>query len=166
MNLSKLSWIKNVKHKGNNKVWAYDNPDDMVIPEAKIFRLNWRDAKNIGNAEKPHKSDLMLLLQKAKVTHVVEFIDDEVYGDDSNEWGIYRIVKALWIPPEGFDWETLPHQQKFFGFDYVVGDGAAHDLSAANRMQQFHQYWDAKGGLEAFQHHIENLLLEISSASE
>ena len=138
----------------------------MVIPEAKIFRLNWRDAKSIDNAAKPHKSDLMLLLQKAKVTHVIEFVDGEAYNYDSNEWGIYRIVKALWMPPKGFAWEALPHQRELFGFNYVVGDGAAHDLAAENKMQQFHQYWDDKVGLEAFQHHTENLLLEISSTSE
>ena len=45
MDLSKLSWIKNVKHQGSDNLWAYDKPNYMVIPEAKIFRLNWRDAK-------------------------------------------------------------------------------------------------------------------------
>lgn len=163
MNLSKLSWIKNVKHQGNDRTWAYNSPDAMAIPEAKIFRLNWRDTSRKDNAKKPNKSDLMLLLQKAKVTHVVEFIDDEVYDNNSNEWGIYRIVKTLWMPPKSFDWETLPHQRKFFGFDYVVGDGVAHDLSTDNRMQQFHRYWNERDGLEAFQRHVGSLLSEISS---
>ncbi len=74
MDLSKLKWIKNVKHKGDDKLWAYDKCEKMPIPEAKIFRLNWRDHSNKDNAKKPSKGDLMLLLQKAKVTHLVEFL--------------------------------------------------------------------------------------------
>lgn len=166
MDLSNLKWIKNVKHKGNDKLWAYDKTNDMEIPEARIFRLNWRDLKDKDNAGKPQTGELMLLLQKAKVTHVVKFVDDQVYGNDSDEWGIHRIVKALWIPPESLNWEQLPHQEKFFGFSYVVADGAAHDLASENKMQQFHQYWDEKGGLEAFQHHVKKILLEISSTAD
>lgn len=62
------------------------------------------------------------------------------------------------MPPKGFSWSNLPHQREFFGFDYVVGDGAAHDLSADGRMHQFHQHWDEKGGLEAFQEHVANTI--------
>ena len=166
MNLSKLKWIKNVKHKGDDKLWAYDKPREMPIPEAKIFRLNWRDYSNADNAKKPKKGDLMLLLQKAKVTHLVEFLDGEVYGEGSGDWSIYRVVKVLWMPHEDADWDKLRHQREFFGFDYVVGDGAAHDLSTENQMQQFHQYWDAKGGLAAFQNHVGNLISEMPSTTE
>lgn len=166
MDLSRLKWIKNVKHTGNDKLWAYDKPKEMSIPEAKLFKLNWRDHSGKDNATKPRKGDLMLLLQKAKVTHLVEFIDDELYGEGSSEWDIYRVVKALWMPPEGSDWDQLCHQRDFFGFDYVVGDGAAHDLSAENQMQQFHQYWDSKGGLAEFQNHVGNLISEAPSTSE
>ncbi|MEH2136557.1 hypothetical protein [Nostoc sp.] len=162
MDLSKLSWIKNVKHKDSDKPWAYER-SVMQIPEARIFCLNWRDPKDKTNAEKPLKDDLMLLLQKAKVTHLVEFVDNKVYGNNSSEWGIYRVVKALWMPPENVDWEKLPHQKDFFGFDYVVGDGAAHNLAEENKMHQFHQYWDKQGGLKAFQKQLENRLTEISS---
>ncbi|WP_431657890.1 hypothetical protein [Pantanalinema rosaneae] len=166
MDLSKLRWIKNVKHKGDDKLWAYDKLSEMPIPEAKIFRLAWRDSSNKGNAKKPKKGDLMLLLQKAKVTHLVEFLDDELYKSDSDEWCIYRVVKALWMPPEDFDWDKLRHQRDFFGSDYIVGDGAAHDLAAENQMLQFHQYWDVRGGLVAFQNHVGNLIHEMSSTTE
>lgn len=163
MDLSNLKWIKNVKHQDKDKEWAYNEPDAMVIPEARIFRLNWRDPKkDRTNAEKPRKGELMLLLQKVRITHVVEFLDDQVYENDPDQWGIYRIVKALWMPPQNFDWENLPHQQRFFGFDHVVGDGTAHNLADANKMHQFHQYWDKQGGLEAFQNHVGNLFTEIS----
>ncbi|MEH2440477.1 hypothetical protein [Nostoc sp.] len=156
MDLSKLSWIKNVKHQGKDKPWAYERPF-MQIPEARIFCLNWRwpDPKDKTHAQKPLKDDLMLLLQKAKVTHLVEFVDNEVYRNDSREWGTYMVVKALWMPPENLDWKKLPHQKDFFGFDYVVGDGAAHNLAEENKMHQFHQYWDKQGGLKAFQNQLD-----------
>lgn len=164
MNFSNLKWVKNVKPQNNDQSWAYKYVD-MSIPEAKIFCLNWRTRKDKANAEKPRKGELMLLLQNATVTHLVEFIDSDIYENASNEWGIYRVAKVLWMPPPGFNWSELPHQQEFFGFDYVVGDGAAHDLSADGKMPQFHRHWDKKGGLEAFQKHLSNLLTEISSLS-
>ena len=160
MNLDKLKWIKNVRHQGNDKKWAYDNTAEMPVPEVKIFRLNWRN--NIANAEKPQKGELMLLLQNTKVTHVVEFIDEKVYEKSSKEWGTSRVVRALWMPPHNFDWEKLPHQQEIFGFKHIVMDGAAHDLGAINNMPQFHQYWDEKGGLEAFCNHLNTKLAELS----
>ena len=67
---------------------------------------------------------------------------------------------------EGSDWDQLRHQRDFFGFDYVVGDGATHDLSAENQMQQFHQHWDSKGGLAVFQSHVGNLISEVPSTIE
>ena len=161
MDLTQLKWIKNVKHKGDDRYWAYE-PKYMSIPEAKIFCLNWRSHKDKDNAQKPCKGDLMLLLQKAKVTHIVEFLDNDIYGGDRDEWGIYRIVKALWIPPEKFAWENLPHQREFFGFNYVVGDGHAHSLADSNKMRQFHEHWDLQGGLQAFQNHVHDILRKIS----
>lgn len=166
MDLSRLKWIKNVKHKGDDKLWAYNKLSDMEIPEAKIFQLYWRDSSHKDNAGKPKKGDLMLLLQKARVTHLVEFLDDELYGVDSGEWRIYRVVKALWMPPKDSDWNKLRHQRDFFGSDYVVGDGAAHDLAAENQMQQFHQYWDARGGLTAFQDHVAKLINDTPSITK
>lgn len=71
IDLSVLKWLKNVRR---DQSWAY-RLDEMVILEAKIFRLTWR---NKVNASKPQKGQQMLLLQKAKVTHVVEFIDKKL----------------------------------------------------------------------------------------
>ena len=90
MNISKLKWIKNVKHQDNHQYWAY-LPETMQIVEAKIFCLNLRDIKQKSNAQKPSKGDLMILLQRAKVTHIVEFLDDEVYDNSLDEWSIYRV---------------------------------------------------------------------------
>jgi hypothetical protein len=163
MNLSQLKWIKNVRHKGNDKNWAYDKTNEMPIPEAKIFRLHWRSSED--NAQQPHKGSQMLLLQRATVTHVVEFLDDKVYKNNNSEWGVYRIVQAVWMPPEKFVWENLPHQREFFGFDYVVGDGQAHSLTSASRMTQFHKHWDSLGGLSAFQKNVDAVFTKINQTS-
>lgn len=160
MHISRLGWIKNVKHKGDEKDWAYDKLNEMSIPEAKIFRLHWRSGED--NAQQPHKGSQMLLLQRATVTHVVEFLDDQVYKNNNSEWGIYRIVQAIWMPPEKFMWENLPHQREFFGFDYVVGDGQAHSLTSASRMPQFQKHWDSLGGLSAFQKHVDVIFTKIT----
>jgi hypothetical protein len=166
MDLSQLKWIKNVNYQNKNKHWAYNKLDEMSIPEAKIFCLNWQGYKDKLNAQQPFKGDLMLLLQRAKVTHVVEFLDDEVYENDQPEWGIYRIVKALWMPPKNLDWKKFPHQRFVFGFNHLVGDGKAHCLASANKMPQFHQYWDHEGGLSTFQKHLDKILSEIILTSE
>lgn len=74
MDLSKLKWVKNVRP---DQGWAYDKINEKPIPEAKIFRLHWCNDKD--NAQKPQKGDLIALVQLAKVTHIVELLDDTVY---------------------------------------------------------------------------------------
>lgn len=159
MDLSELKWLKNVKpeHPG----WAYDKVDEMPIPEARIFRLHWRGYNHKSNAEQPVKGDLILLNQRAKVTHVVEFLDNEVYENSEKEWSVYRVVKAVWMPPNGFDWRNLPHQKEILGIENLPQDGNAHNLSQPERMSQFNQYWKDLGGLQGFQEHLGKVLTEI-----
>lgn len=157
MDLSQLKWLKNVKP---DQGWAYDKLNEMPVPEAKIFRLNWRRDKD--NAQQPLKGDLMALVQSAKVTHIVELLDDVVYGNAEQEWGIYRVVQAVWMPPEGFDWWNLPHQKEIFGIEDLPPDGAAHDLSRTDRMYQFNQHWQDREGLKSFQQHLVAILNGIS----
>jgi hypothetical protein len=159
MDLSRLKLLKNVKP---DQGWAYDKLSEMPIPEAKIFRLHWRSQADEINAQQPLKDDLMALVQLARVTHVVELLDDVVYKNSEKEWGIYRVVKAVWMPPEQFDWWTLPHQRKIFGIEDLPPDGAAHDLSRADRMYQLNQNWQDLGGLQGFQQHLGNILAQIS----
>ncbi|MBE9013217.1 hypothetical protein IQ250_23755 [Pseudanabaenaceae cyanobacterium LEGE 13415] len=158
MDLSSLKWLKNVKpHQG----WAYCCINEMPIPEARIFRLHWR-----SNTDKsihvPQKGDLMVLVQSAKATHIVELLDNVVYGNSEEEWSSYRIVKAIWMPPTGFDWSNLPHQKEAFGVDYLPPDGYVHNLSRTDQMFQFNQYWQPLGGLESFQNHLKKVLSSIS----
>jgi hypothetical protein len=165
IDISKVRWVKNVKHQGGDKDWAYNEIHKMCIPEAKIFRLYWKSCKDRYNAQQPYKGDQMLLLQCATVTHVVEFLDKKVYGNLESDWGAYRIVQAVWMPPEGFVWENLPHQRELFGFDYVVGDGQAHSLTSASRMPQFQKHWNSLGGLSAFQKHVDAVFTKINQTS-
>jgi hypothetical protein len=75
IDLSKFKWTKNVKW---DEDWAYEphrgRPGSMAIPEARIFCLEWK-LNSQENAKKPHKGELILLHQRAKVTHIAEFLD-------------------------------------------------------------------------------------------
>jgi len=161
MNLSRLKWTKNIKPSHG---WAYKpergTPIAMEFPEAKIFGLTWRSDKD--NASKPEKGDLILLHQYAKVTHIAEFLDNDLYDTGDTNWGIYRVVKAVWIPPLSKDWATLPHQNEIFGFDVFIMDGLAHHLDTPGQMSKFHEHWSSQGGLEAFQKHLAEQLTKIS----
>jgi hypothetical protein len=160
MDLSKLKWLKNVRA---DQGWAYDKFDEMPIKEAKIFRLNWRSQNDRDNVKAPGKGDLIALVQWARVTHVVELLDDVVYEKNvEQKWGIWRIVKAVWMPPEGFDWWNLKHQKEIFGVEDLPPDGLVHDLSRDDRMPQFNQYWKDKEGLPGFQRRLDEILTQIS----
>ncbi len=157
MDLSQLKWLKNVKP---DQGWAYDKPNEMPVPEARIFRLNWRKGK--ANAQQPLKGNLIALVQSARVTHIVELIDDVVYGNAEEEWGIYRIVRVVWMPSEEFDWWSLPHQREIFGIEDLPPDGAVHSLSRTEQMPQFNQHWEKLGGLQGFQENLDEILRRIS----
>lgn len=163
MNLSRLKWTKNIKpYQG----WAY-NPEHgtpaMELPEAKIFGLTWKNIYE-ENASKPKQGDLILLHQHAKVTHIAEFLDNKLYKKTSElGWGIYRVVQAVWIPPLGKDWVTLPHQDEMFGFKVAIYKGLAYSLlETPDKMPKFHEHWGSRGGLEAFQNHLATELATIS----
>jgi hypothetical protein len=161
IDLSKLKWLKNIKDP-SPKIWAYDKLDEMPISEARIFRLHWRDQKYKDNAQRPLKGDLVALVQLAKVTHIVEMLEDGdmVYGNTEKKWSIYRIVKAIWMPPEGFDWRNLPHQKDIFGIKNLPQDGQVHEIPT-NAMYSS-EHWKEVGGLQGFQQNFSKLLTEIS----
>ncbi|MBY5281404.1 hypothetical protein F2Y95_06395 [Aphanizomenon flos-aquae CCAP 1446/1C] len=142
--------------------WAYDNRDEMAIPEAQIFRLHWRTRGDEDNAQRPLKYEQIVLVQSARVTHIVELLDDVVYENPEREWSIYRIVKAVWMPPERLlDWSNLPHQEDVFGIKTLPADGLVHDLRT-NGMKKFNEYWNNREGLQGFQRHLETIISQIS----
>jgi hypothetical protein len=81
MDLSQLKWLKNVKP---DEGWAY-NIHEMPIREARIFCLHWRTQDHKDNAQQPLKGDLIALVQSARVTHIVELLDDVVYESTEKE---------------------------------------------------------------------------------
>lgn len=163
MDLSQLKWLKNVKHQKSDKLWAYNEPEEMQIPEAKIFCLHWRGSSDQADAQKPLKGDLIALVQRAKVSHIVEVLDNGVYknAEAEKEWGIYyRVVKAVWMPPEGLDWYGLPRQEVAFGVKDLPPDGHIHEIPTDGMRES--QLWKNLGGLEDFQKRLSERLTQIS----
>ena len=157
MDLSQLKWLKNVKP---DQGWAYDKLNEMPIPEAKIFRLHWRSQDDKANAQQPLKGDLIALVQLARGTHIVEMLDNVVYENAQKEWGIYRVVQVVWMPPEGIDWSNLPHQKEIFGVEHLPQNGLVHRIPTDGMFQS--QFWKNLEGLPGFQRHLSNLLTPIS----
>lgn len=157
MDLSKLKWLKNVKP---DQGWAYDKPNEMPIIEARIFCLHWRRQEDKANAQQPLKGELVALVQQARVTHIVELVDDVVYENAEKEWDIYRVVKAVWMPPEKFDWWKLPHQKEVFGVEHLPQNGLVHKVPTDGMLQS--QHWKDLEGLQGFQQHLDKILTQIS----
>ena len=156
MDLSRLKWFKNVKDHVHD--WAYEKLDEMPIPEARIFRLHWRSQADKDNAQRPLKGDLVLLVQKAMGTHIVEMLDDVVYENAEKEWHIYRIVQVVWMPPEKVDWRDLPHQREIFGVEHLPQNGLLHRVPTDRMLQS--EFWIDLGGLPRFQQHLSRLLVQ------
>lgn len=120
MNLNSLKWTKNVNR--DDGKWAY-SPQE--INSNLIFCLHWKPQSR-NNAQKPQEKDLVILRQKARVTHVVEFLNNEIYdGDGHNDW-IYRLVKVIWIADV---WSEPPLQTKVFGCKLNLQGGDVMELT-------------------------------------
>ncbi len=156
MDFSKVKWLKNITP---GPGWAYQSTTDIQMPEAKIFQLSWK-LKSDPSLSAPQKGDLMTLVQHARMTHIVEVLDNTVYGN-GDEWASYRVVQAVWMPSTDLDWNSLPHQRKIFGVEHLPQDGFAHSLDQPDRMERFNQYWGDKDGLEGFQKRLAHVIIDI-----
>jgi GUN4-like/TIR domain len=136
---AKIRFIKNVK---DPERWAY-SLDRMEQPASKAFELMWRTGSHGANL--PKVGDLMILHQRAKVTHVVEFLDKPIRQPDS---GFFRWVRAVWIAEQ--DWNQLPHQKDILGFNPNYADGNTHSFNSPN----FSTFQAAWSSLDKFQKHI------------
>lgn len=136
---AKILFIKNVK---DPQRWAY-SLERMGKPESRAFELMWRSGSHGVNL--PQSGDLMVLHQRAKVTHVVEFLDNQVRQTDS---GFFRWVRAVWLAEQ--DWNQLPHQKDVLGFSPNYADGNTHSLNSPN----FSTFREAWSSLEEFQKYI------------
>lgn len=147
MNLTQLKWTKNIKREDGE--WAYPRQDNIHL--LTDFKLHWKpdSYKNSTNAE---KGDLAILRQKAKVTHIVKFIDNDQPKEDpeqDNNW-IYRWVKVIWMPDTD-NWDTLPHQNDVFDCSLNLQGGK---LTKLENIQNLTEKWDTKGGITSFQQYI------------
>jgi hypothetical protein len=172
MNLSRLKWVKVVTPpKDWRSYWAYCRKEIEKIGEEDpiinahngltIFPLGFKSV----HASDPDGCDLILLTQHAKITHIVEVLDDKPYEKGFHEKGswFHRYVKIVWWKPE-MNWEDSPHRD-ILGFDLSVFDGNPHLFTS---FKSFREKWGdgdtPKGsrcsdrGLEAFQQHLSVIL--------
>jgi hypothetical protein len=115
--------------------------------ESRVFELFWLLTSK--GAKSASKGDLMLLNQHAKITHVVEMLDDNVRKSQA---GYFRWVRVVWMPEEP-DWSQLPHQRDVIGFEPpTIGGGTAYLFA---NLSKFQAVWTS---LEAFQQHVFQVL--------
>lgn len=162
MELSRLKWIKVVRPPhGWSTQWAYsqaeletmNNPTNPVINRNGLvaFPLGFRTDK----ARLPLAGDLIALTQHAKITHIVEFLDEE--ADEDGGW-FNRYVKVIWWKPET-EWKALPHQKVVLGTDVTPMQGIPYLFTA---FESFKNKWgDDPEGMKAFQEHLAEKLGEI-----
>lgn len=149
---SKILFIKNVKDPSWR--WAY-RLEGVKHDREPVFELMWRSGAH--GVSLPKAGDLMILHQQAKVTHVIEFLDDEVRKTD---FGCLRWVKVAWMPRQQ-DWYKLPHQEKVLGFSPRYADGTTHALQSRN-FKAFKDAWQED--LSGFQTHFIKRLQEIDES--
>ena len=149
MNLNQLKWTKNIVREDGE--WAYSYKDG--IRTSSDFKLHWIPSSE-ANATKPEKGDIAILRQKARVTHVVEFVDNNVPQADleqNNEW-IYRLAKAIWMADV---WNEPPHQNLIFDCSLNLQGG---NIMRLENIENIKQRWKSEDGLANFQHHIKQKL--------
>lgn len=145
MNLDHLKSIKYVNDQGNQP-WAYEN-----WKRGDVFPLNWK-ANQIDNAAKVQCGDLMLLLQKGLVTHLVEVTDDKPRKTD-DEWGVVRQVKVLWVVADFKHKNDIPRQRDLFG--YSPQGYAGGRVKSLENFKDILPRWHS---LDAFRRHVAELL--------
>ncbi len=101
IDLNGLKWTKNIKP--HHIPWAY--PD---IKTEDNFLLNWKTEQET-NARKAKTNDLIILIQRARITHIVKVMDDILYQEKTDSDYINcRFVKAIWVTQQQ-DWINSPH---------------------------------------------------------
>ncbi|NJN22222.1 MAG: hypothetical protein HC812_14870 [Leptolyngbya sp. RL_3_1] len=165
MNLSRLKWVKVVTPP---KDWPYDwalSPDEIAHTQksAQVIQHNGLTIVPLGfkheGSEKLEAGDLMALTQYAKITHIVEILDNQPY--ETGGW-FHRYVKLVWWKPD-MDWHRLPHREDVLGFDIPIQKGIPYEFTS---FEAFHQAWDNKGGLDAFQAYLTEQLALIPEVEQ
>lgn len=141
---SKILFIKNVRDPNGDWAYTLNHIQEMGgSAESRVFELFWLPSSK--GAKSASKGDLMLLNQQAKITHIVEMLDDDVR---ENSTGYFRWVCVVWMPEEA-NWSKLPHQREIIGFEPpTIGGGTAYSLA---NLKKFQKTWS---NLETFQQHV------------
>ncbi len=159
MDLSRLQWIKVVTPaKDWPHYWAV-SPNEFAEYQDPVIQQNGLTIVPLGfkqeGSEMLNSGDLMVLTQHAKITHVVEVLDDK----PENKGGYFqRYVKIVWWKPE-MDWGELPHREDVLGFDVQIQKGIPYEFTA---FKAFHERWDNQGGMDAFREYLAKQLSLIS----
>lgn len=144
MNLTRLKWTKNVNHQSDDKFWAYQD----INSDLGVFCLHWKNEQK-ENAFRPKEGELILLRQRAKVTHIVKLLNNTLYSDcTGTEFNVCRLVQAIWMA--NF-WNIPPAQDKVFGYSVHLEGGRVMELET---LPTFQENWNNRGGLEKFQKHV------------
>ncbi|MEH2251219.1 hypothetical protein [Nostoc sp.] len=144
MDLTQLKWTKNVNHHLDDKYWAYQN----VGPVLNTFQLNWK-TEQAENARKPEESELIILRQRTKVTHIVKLLNKTLFYEDppDGEFSISRLVQVVWIA----DYSSVPPEQDMvFGYNVHLQGGKVMKLETPT----FNKHWGSQCGLVEFQKHV------------
>ena len=153
MDLTRLQWIKVVTPADDWKYrWAL-SPDAIKDQKQtdQVIDHNGLTIVPLGFKSEGSKSlaagDLMALTQRAKLTHIVEVLDNRPY--EKGGW-FHRYVKLTWWKPK-MNWDDLPHRKEVLGFDPQIHKGVPYEFTA---FQAFQDVWDKQGGIEAFRTHL------------
>ncbi|MEO0457452.1 MAG: hypothetical protein AAF152_12860 [Cyanobacteria bacterium P01_A01_bin.114] len=159
MNLDRLKWVKVITPPED---WPHDwalSPDAIADQEDPVIQKNGLTILPLGfkheGSEKLESGDLMALTQHAKITHIVEILDDQPY--EQGGW-FHRYIKIVWWKP-GTEWNRLPHREKVLGFDIPIQKGIPYEFTS---FQAFRNRWGSQGGIGAFREHLAKQLMQIS----
>ncbi|BAQ66608.1 hypothetical protein [Geminocystis sp. NIES-3709] len=154
INLERLLWTKNVRP--SNVTWAY-----MEYGVGQLFKLGWKDKQDNAdyfNADRPVRNDLILLRQHGYVSHLVKVLNRQPeYEDFKGNPIIYRIVEIVWkidsieSPSENYK------ADKVFDFPEVLKFMGGNTMKL-EELPTFKEAWNHRGGISAFQSHIQSQL--------
>ena len=151
MNLQNLKWTKNVKPADGG--YAYS---EFKVSE--LFKLAWKDDE--ANANRPERSDLILLRQHGYVTHLVKVLDRQSEREEwQGDYNIYRIVEVLWA----IDCRNPPVTAKadaIFDYPAVLAYQGGNAMKLED-LSTFKEHWDTQGGLLAFQKLLQSRLAAV-----
>jgi len=147
MNLESLKFVKNIDA---GSTWAYRDWEKDTKQ-----KLNWsRGLGHEHNADKAEVGDLILLVQRARVTHLVKVMSVSCQIVDDGHWGIIREVSVIWVAD--FTHESfIPRDQDVFGWNRTCPRGTKIVELEHLKYSTFLELWHS---LEIFQRHVAGML--------